>query len=552
MNPSASVPREWEAVAGGDHEAVREAVFGFADRSPWDAERPWAAAALLAPAAQSVADDASTRGALDGVGVYRAALDAAVERAVARGVVLMEPTNVRAGHHGYAWGAPLADSPISSRLGPAFPAQLAWSDDDLIAERWYGSDDRQYPGFWRDGGFPAPLSWLVASAPEAALGAAHLAAHGAGRGVVMKDLTPARPLSWQFHLGIDEGYEVVAMPPGTGLFLGVNEPERTGEKDRLIAHALEAIWRDLELAPPARHCLRMEEARDGIETPGALDEGLAAFVAGLLDRDTPWRTVGDFLEHLLAAGVNVVDPAGTGWTADGIYFPGNSLLQVHRPSPGDRIVIRERTPHALFGWTAAQGRGAIAWVREFKATATGPRHAATPSASQTWSLADNLLGAWPRAGKVARARVEEGVGILRESGSWRRFAVPEITSAAPGPVEVGDGVVFTRVHAEPRFAACRLDLASGRSALYRRHGLSSVFAVVSGRVRVRSAATGAVLIDRLGLGERWSGEEGDTDEAFVFADRGDLVLEAVDGPAAIYDTQRPVPGVPLPECGPVG
>lgn len=548
MRTSEAVPDALAAAAAGEPEAVRECLFGFSDRSPWDADRPWAAAALFTPASLAAATDTAAEGARDGVASYRATLAAAVDRALARGVVLLEPTNVRAGHHGYTWGAPMTDSAISRRLGPEFAARLAWNEGDLVAERWYGSDDRQYPGFWRDGGFPAPLSWLVAAAPEATLGPAHVAVHGAGRGVVMKDLTPARPLSWQFHLGVDEGYEIVSMPPGTGLFLGVNEPERTGEKDRIIAHALEAIWRDLELAPPARHCLRLVEAYDGIETPGALDEGLAAFVAGLLDRDAPWGTVGDFLEHLLAAGINVVDPAGTGWTAGGTYFPGNSLVQIHRPSPGDRIVIRERVPHALFGWTAAQGSGAIAWVREFKATATGPRHAAMPSASQTWSLADNLLGGWPRAGKVGRTGVEEGIGILRESGNWRRFALAETASAAPGPIEVGEGIVFTRVHSEPRFAACRVELAAGQSVHYHRHGHSSVLAVVSGYVRVRSAATGAVLVDRLGLGDAWSGEEGDTDEAFIFADRGDLVLESVDGPATVYDTQRPVPGVPLPEA----
>lgn len=543
-----AVPEPLASVAAGEPEAVRECLFGFSDRSPWDAERPWAAAALFTPAAIAAATGTAAEGARDGVAAYRTFLAAAVDRAIARGVVLLEPTNVRADRHGYTWGAPVADSAITRRLGPEFSARLGWNEEVLVAERWYGSDDRQYPGFWRDGGFPVPLSWLVASAPEAALGASHLAAHGAGRGVVMKDLTPARPLSWQFHLGVDEGYEIVAMPPGTGLFLGVNEPERRGEKDRIIAHALEAIWRDLELAPPARHCLRLEEPYDGIETPGALEGGLVAFVAGLLDRDEPWRTVGDFLEHILASGINVVDPAGTGWTADGTYFPGNSLVQIHRPSPGDRIVIRERMPHALFGGTAVQGRSASAWVREFKATATGPRHAAIPSASQTWSLADNLLGAWPRAGKVDRTGVEEGIGILRESGNWRRFGIAEIASTAPGPVEVAEGIVFTRIHAETRFAACRVELAAGHSVHYRRHGLSSVFAVVSGYIRVRCAATGAILVERLGLGDAWSGEEGDTDEAFVFADRGDLVLEAVDGPATVYDTQRPVPGVPLPEC----
>ncbi len=542
------IPAEFAAVAAGESDTVYEQLFGFADRSRWDADLPWLAAALLSRAADAAVTDDAGRAALDEVRAYRTSLDAAVERASRHGVVLLEPTNIRAGHHGYAWGAPLVSSPISARLGAELAARLAWSEDDQIAERWYGSDDRQYPGFWRDGEFPAPLSWLIARAPEAALGRAHLAAHGPGRGVVMKDLTPARPLSWQLHLGVEEGYEIVSMPPGTGLFLGVNEPERSGEKDRIIAHAMEVLWRDLELARPARHALRLDEPVGGIETPAALTEGLQALVSRLLSRENPWSSVGDFLAHLLAEGVNVVDVAATGWTAAGTFFPGNSLAQIYRPAPGERIVIRERMPHALFGWTASQGEGAVAWVREFKATSTGPRHAAIPSASQTWSLSDVLLGSWPRRGKVTRAGVEEAIMVLQEAGTWRRIAPAEIAGVAGEPVEVAPGVVFTRVHAERQFAALRVSLDEDARTLYRRNGMATALVVTNGVVRVREARSGAVLVESLGLAEPWTGEPGHTDEAFVFADRGDLIIEAVDGPAEFYDAHRPVPGVSLPEC----
>ena len=93
-----------------------------------------------------------------------------------------------------------------------------------VAERWFVTDDTQYTSWADADGVAVPLFWLLRHDPQAALGEAHAAAYGEALGMVGKYLNAAEPLSGQMHIGITEGYLVIEMDPGTGLFLGLNDP----------------------------------------------------------------------------------------------------------------------------------------------------------------------------------------------------------------------------------------------------------------------------------------------------------------------------------------
>ena len=96
-----------------------------------------------------------------------------------------------------------------------------------------------------------------------------------------------------------------------------------------------------------------------------------------------------------------------------------------------------------------------------------------------------------------------------------------------------------------------MSLAPGTSAVLKRRGRHSALGVAGGTLRVKNLK-GEVLIDRLGLEDGWDGSAA-SDEAFVLADRGDLILESIGQKEAIvYDAVRPVPGVPLPALIPSG
>src|SRR5581483_7821102 len=78
------------------------------------------------------------------------------------------------------------------------------------------------------------------------------------------------------------------------------------------------------------------------------------------------------------------------------------------------------------------------------------------------------------------------------------------------------------------------------------------FAVARGAVRVKDLQ-GRVIVERLGLEGTWDGAPNHSDEAFILAEKGDLIIESVGKEEAVlYDAIRPVQGVPLPTPEPLG
>jgi hypothetical protein len=521
------VPSQWQAAARGDKRAVDEAGAAFAAMDERDPQKPWAARALAAQG------NAAAKVWLD-------RLDQAAATVVARGAVVAEPTNIRGAKQGYNWGPAARRSDIVRALGVE-PGRLGFGADDAVAERWYNCDDPLYPSWLRVDDVWLPLFWLIERHAVQVLGQAHVEAFGPAVGMVMKELDAAQALSWQLHIGIEEGYEVMHMPEGTGLFLCVNEPGDAAVRRHLIAHA-RSMLRALD-----PRVLRLREPRDGVETPAALADGLEALVDRLTDGMNDSMTVADVVERLMLDGINVVDIAGFGVTEDGRFDPRNSLIQIERPLPGSRVVTRQGRSHALFGNVAGYGPSATGWFKEFKGTALGERWNTTPTGDQTWSLSDVFLGKQPRPHKVTRAKVEEALAVMKREKAWRPLHVGDYAPRGDDePRPVCDGVRQQRLHEEEQYSALKMWLAPGRSATLQRHGRHSAFVVTQGRIRIKRADSGAEIMASLGLdGRAWDGVA--SDEALVSAHVGDVVIESMgDDEAVVYDAIRPVPGVPLP------
>jgi hypothetical protein len=374
------------------------------------------------------------------------------------------------------------------------------------------------------------------------LGRDHVKVHGEAIGMVMKELDSAEPLSWQVHIGIEEGYEVQRMPEGTGLFMSVNEPVSDTARKVLIRNVREL------LSDKDPRVIRLFKPREGIETPILLKDGIDALIHKLLVSIKNDMTVADLVELLMLEGINVVDLAGFGMRDDGTMDDAKSLVQIFRPASGERIVTRQAKPHALFGHVAGFGKNAVGWFKEFKGTATGARYDTTPTGDQTWGIADNLLGKSPRKGKVTTPKVKEALEAVKKSGSWRKLVPADYVPKGDAfPVPLGPGVTKCRLHDEEQYSALKLEMEPGTSVRLERHGRHSALACVKGSIRVKNSK-GAVILESVGLEGGWDGSPSRSDEAVVLASAGDLVIESIGKEkAVVYDAIRPVPGIKLPE-----
>ncbi len=520
-----AVPAEYRPALDGDPGLVAELLERFTKLPEHDPQRAWIALVFRAPLARAAA-----RNALREVDAWHARLLEAAGHLLRLGGAVAFPTNIRAGRDGYNWGPPAVSSSILRHLG----RPLDFAPSEPVSERWYNSDDPRHSTVLDVNGTPLPLFWLVDHFPEAALGTRHVRDFGPSLGMVMKDLEAAESLSWQLHVGVEEGYEVLRMPRGTGLFGCLNEGADLDRVRTLLAR------RD-------RRVIRLEAPSPGVETPPLLNAGLDALLSHLLSRVAEMQSVASVVETLMLEGLNVVDLAGFGVDDNGQLAPSLGLVGIHQPRVGERVVMREGRSHALFGNVRGAGSDAVGWFREFKGTATGPRGATVATGDQTWSLSDVFLGRHPRPGKVTRRRVEEALAVMKRGNAWRAL-VPEDFQARGDPDlrEVADGVAWQRLHEEQQFSALRTVLAPGRSACLRRHGRHSALVVTGGVVDVCAAQRGN-LIATLGLHGAVS------DEGFVCADQGDLVLHSRGAEqACVYDAIRPVEGVPLPNVAVIG
>ncbi len=493
-------------------------------------------------------------------------LRAAAKKIVEQGAFVAEPTNIRGGQSEppYTWGPDAGYSHILMDLGvsdgsgkvlaPELLARLG-VDSNSVAERWYNSDDPQFPSITKIGASNATggkssvlsLREVIERSPELALGQEHVAAFGPTIAMLMKDIDAAQPLSWQTHIGIAEGYEVQEMPEGTGLLLGPVEPGSDAERRRLIDH----VRRMLEGRD--KRVIGTREPVPGIETPMLFNEkGLDAFIDGLIRQMRDDMKIPELVKLLMLEGINVIDVMGFAKDAEGKLIPRDSLIQIYIPKPGERIVTRERKSHALFGNARAHGMGAVGWLMEFKQAPSGLRANAVASSELTWSLSDNFMGKSPRPGKVTRRRLEEAFSAMEmpdpndtlRRPSWRAqnpndFQASDNADALPKIIS--PGARQQRIHHEPEYSALKMFLTSGTRAVFSRNGRHSAFKVKRGAVRVTDLK-GKVVIERLGFdGKGWDGTN--SDEAVVLAHKGDLLLESVGTQAAVvYDAIRPIQG----------
>lgn len=554
------VPEKYRFAASGDPRSVRDLLMRFEKIGNKDPVKPWMVKALKTFSAVNTIErwhgnEKERLSALfSEVESYSRRLEAAVCAAVDRGGVYLEPSNIRTGRDGYPWGPKPKNSNILKSLGlvhletgdilrPEILRKIGIDSGDSVSERWYFSDDPQYPGWFFHQGTPVPFFWLVDQRPVEVFGEAHLQQFGEAKGMIMKDLDAAQPHSWQVHLGIEEGYEVQSMPDGTGFFLGIREVSDPARRRDLIRNV-----RTLLLNRDPR-VIRLLEPEEGIETPPALAGGLDSFVRKLVDDIHDEMTVAELVEYLLLQGINVVDLTGFGIDRHGRIDPSLCLVQVIHPSRGDRIVTRQASPHALFGDIAGHGPSAIGWYKEFKGTAVGPRYDSIPTGDQNWGIADNFFGKRPRKGKVLTSRVREALWAVKKNRGWRRLEVGDYSHHGDEfPVDLGEGVRKLRVHNEDQYATLKMMIRPGCSLLLRRSGQHSAFAVSSGAVRIKDLR-GKVVLDHLGLEWGWDGRTDRSDEAIVLANQGDLIIESIgENEAVLYDSVRPVPGILLPEA----
>lgn len=488
----------------------------------------------------------------------RDAASRAAERIVARGAFTAEPSNIRGGRSDppYTWGPGAGQSHILMELGisdgagnvlrPDLLTRLG-IDSKSVAERWYNSDDPQFPSRMNADGTAVELPWLIEHYAEQALGKHHVAAYGPALSMLMKDLDAAAPLSWQMHIGIAEGYEVQEMPEGTGLLLGPVEPASDAERRRLIGNVRRM------LAARDSRVIGTRDPLPGIEMPKLfIEKGLDAFIEDLSLRVRDDMKIPELVKLLMLDGLNVIDVMGFAKGPDGKQVLRDSLIQIYVPKSGERIVTHERKSHALFGNVPAYGDRAVGWFLEFKQAPSGLRAGAVATSALTWSLSDNFMGKAPRPGKVTSARLAEAFRAMeapdpsdsQKRPTWRAlnandFSPSSRTDSAPRTVSAG--VRQQRIHNEPEYSALKMFLAPGTKALLNRNGRHSALKVKRGAVRV-SDSKGSVIIDRLGFdGRGWDGAN--SDEAMVLACKGDILFESIGAQEAVlYDAIRPLPG----------
>jgi hypothetical protein len=478
-----TVPPKMRKISNGDLAKIRPVLQQFQSMNDRDVQKPWLAKALQTEAARRAvmsatdADGDLLRTQLAAVDAYYIRLQQATLKIRARGAAVADPTNIRTAPEGYSWGPKKVNSNITRELGndAGIPSETE------RAEAWKNTDDGQYPSWIVQDGVSVPLFWVMDQVAEAAVGDAHVKAYGPGLGMVMKDLDAAQPLSWQLHIGIEEGYEVISMPEGTGLFLGINEPETRDGRVALIRHARETLERELSMSKGDRKVIRLDKPVDGVETPALLTEssGVEPLIRDLISKldailASADPRVADAVELLMLEGINVIDMVGFGVAPNNRFDPALSLIQIHQPKSGDRIVTREGKPHALFGYVPGYGLGAVGWFKEFKGTSTGPRYDTVATGDQTWGLNDIFLGKQPRKGKVTTAKLREALDVMKRSGeqfSWRKlvesdYAPKETTDSEPQAV--APGVRSQRLHDEEQYSALKLFLEPKSEVILRR------------------------------------------------------------------------------------
>lgn len=106
---------------------------------------------------------------------------------------------------GYTWGRPVHSSNILKTLPLIQREQLTLPDDDIVAERWIVTDDRQFPSLVViEDETPTPFFELLESDAKEILGERHVKEYGPYINVIMKQLdTNEQPnkgsLSVQLH-----------------------------------------------------------------------------------------------------------------------------------------------------------------------------------------------------------------------------------------------------------------------------------------------------------------------------------------------------------------
>ncbi|RKY19915.1 MAG: hypothetical protein DRP62_08920, partial [Planctomycetota bacterium] len=492
---------------------------------------------------------------------YYSQLQAATKELSRKGAFKFEPVNIRTGAQGYKWGPLFAKSYILKRLGVIsekgkilnrefleYILEVENMDnlEEYIAERWFVTDDTKYPSWIITENVSVPLFWLLRHDPEGSLGKEHNQAYQGALGMVMKYLDAAEPLSWQVHIGITEGYVVLRFDDKTGLFLGVNKPETDQARKELIRRVKTMLK---ELNP---YVVRMPDMpisrsypdkKKGVEVSDIfLNNKLENAINKLLENITDDMSIAELAEYLMTEGANVVDIAGFGFDKNGRFHPEYSLVQSIEYKQDQRIVIKERAPHALYGY-----KGNTATLLELKATSTGPADERQSSSDQTWALADNLLGKNPRLGKVVlsgKKGLETAFAAIKQGKLWRPIDINEDLkhNADQKPIEIAEGITSQLLHNEEAYAGRRIIMQPETKAYLRRFGQHSAFLVREGELQIRRPDNNKLLLTL-------KKEE----EGFVKAGLGDLILESTGTePLELIDFKRPVKGVALPQVEKLG
>ena len=522
-----------QAVAQGNIGVVKRILdTGVLDRDPL---KPWIAQAFFSERARKAVgiltiEDSKYGDAAAQLRDYFSRLVAATENLVRKGSISFD-LNIRTApataKEGYKWGPSADRSDILGEYGYVNPdtgevlnpealQRLGLTRDSKVSERWFLSDDTKYPSWVSSDGLSVPLFWILHQQPVAVLGQEHYAQYNESLGEVGKILNAAEPLSWQVHLGITEGYLVVKMGQGAGLFLGINEVQSVSERQAIIVNVRQRLTG--AITTPDSSIVRVPQD-PGVEVSELFKtQGLQGLVNGIQD----YWSMADLVKYLLIEGRNVVDVGGLG------------LVQFISPKPGDRLITNEGAPHALFGLND-KNRGEFI---EFKATSTGPAYNRESTADQTWALADNLNGKEPRTGKVRRTPLEEALEAINNKGFWSLIKPEDYRHHGGSEQQIGSKGSYTVLHNENQYAALEYKIARAQTLRLNRFGQFSALVVRQGSVEIST------------VGEQVLGTYEKGAEILVPADKGDILLKntsSSDVPMEIIDLKRPVKGVPLPQ-----
>jgi len=557
-----------DAIGLGSQWAIAEAIDELQDSMGDDHThplKPRIAQAIQMPAARAtialMSPRVQTQAAL--LYTYFDRLEAATEQVVEQGGMTFLP-NIRTGEQGYRWGPRAVWSYTLDRMGmvdaqkgdvldPEGLSRLGLKKSTFVSERWFVSDDAQFPSWAQvdlDGSRVAvPLYWLLLKHPDDCLGERHVKAFGPATGMVGKYLDAAEPLSWQVHIGITEGYVVLQMQEGSGLYLGSNEPEEDERRLALIRRV-----RDMLTSEDPR-VVRWPEASD-VETA-------YRDVSTMIDRIAPQiqedMSITELVYLLLTDGMNVVDVAGFGIDDGGGFDPELSLVQSVALRQGDRLITNERAPHALFGRTRDPKKPpATGTFMELKATPTGwPRVSTT---QQTGAIADNLLGKQARPAKVIGETLKEWLQQIQSAGYWRKLVEEDLRHHGGNELTgVTQGVGSMLLHDEKQYAGRQIVMQPGSRVRMVRHGQHSGFLVRAMDEVTREDRGGVkvtvkewqpdIPVDRLPIIRQLYSEE----DAFILAKRRGQAVDLVivnEGEVAVevVDFKRRVAqDCPLPE-----